>query len=412
MIYQLLVLVLILAIAFYQIVQGLYSATIMVIIAMLSSVIAFGFYEPLAEVIFGDAPGGLGASMLILFVAALLVLRITSDKFLKANVVFNQWIDRIGGGIVGYITSITCVGMLIVSMGMMPWCLSILGYESHDETLQESHLWLKPDEFVIDLNTMLSKGSLSGDVEWDKVHGDLRLENFCARNDAGLNCRTDALADALDAMNTYSDAGVYTFDDWQAFGLAANNPDKLGIKPPKPPWLDEGEYANAKVLVIRVKVLDTVRDEDDNFRLPASHFRLVTSDGKSHYPLAYLTNPVRPAKMDNIKNYSQYVSQLRPGGWVLATPPSGEAGPALAKLAVRRKWYTEGGPVNLTIDWVYFVGPKSRPEKMIFRRSARVNLKSYSEKNTMPKIRIEIPNKETGDVEETIVPLERLDEKP
>ncbi|HHH76357.1 MAG TPA: hypothetical protein ENL03_04965, partial [Phycisphaerae bacterium] len=110
MIYQLLILVLILAIAFYQVVQGLYSATIMVIITLLSLVIAFGFYEPLSDAVFGDAPGGLGASMLILFIVPMLAMRITADRFLKANVVFSQWIDRIGGGAIGFIIAMTCTG--------------------------------------------------------------------------------------------------------------------------------------------------------------------------------------------------------------------------------------------------------------------------------------------------------------
>ena len=215
-------------------------------------------------------------------------------------------------------------------------------------------------------------------------------------------------------LKTHSDAGVYMFENWEAFCRYKKVAKDPGTKPARPVTLDEAEYNNARVLVVRVKVNQTARDDDGNFRLPATHFKLIAADNKGnrsgHYPLAYLTFATRPVKLENVKTYDDYIRSFSSTGeWKLATDS------ALAKLAVRRPWFEKGGPDHLTIDWVFLIPKNNLPKQMVYRNLAIANLNTgengirKSLLPTTPKIYIRDPK--TKSIIQTIVPLERAKAK-
>ncbi len=213
MVLILLATILILAIAFFQVTQGFYSATIMVVLSGLSAAVAFQYYEPLAKLLLPYQPTSADAiALLAIFVILLLGLRLGIDSFFRRNVVMGVWVDRIGGGIVGLLTAMMLVGVLAVAIQMLPWGPSILWYRPFDDSLlRQGRLYpFSPDDFVLRTIKILSSESLARDpnICFASAHDNLLLELFCARNTAGKNGRIDAEAGCLTVGSVYSSEGA------------------------------------------------------------------------------------------------------------------------------------------------------------------------------------------------------------
>jgi len=338
--------VLILGIAFYQVVQGLFSALVMSVLTVLCAAAGFALYEPLAELVRPYQPAHADAGALIaIFIISLLVLRTLTDKFIPGNVVLGIWPDRIVGGALGIITGMILVGVLMVALQLLPFGASVMTYEPFDDSLQRSSA-LAPfycDEFVLGFMKILSRGSLSSTRRFEDVHDDLLLDSFCTRNTAGKFGRTDATPDALRSIGVYTPpAGTWRKDI------------------PRYPLLDEDEVT--KLLVVRCEIDASARDEGDDegpqqrWRLPATHFRLVCKSGHSYYPVAYLT--------------------FGKGGWS-AHPAEAKESPAkIAKLVVVRPAGKDAK--SLVVDWVYRIRQDNEPEYLVFRRAAK---QTVTEKN-------------------------------
>ncbi|MDY6912854.1 MAG: CvpA family protein [Planctomycetota bacterium] len=353
MVLILLATVLILAVAFYQVTQGLFSAMIMTILTVLSAAAAFNFYEPLASMLYARQPAYADAAALIaVFVVPLLVLRIGYDKLIGSNVVFGIWADRIGGGLLGLITGIILIGVLAIALQMLPFGAKVMTYQPFDDALQRKQRLLPfcPDELTAGMAKMLSAGAFSSDRAYGTSHDDLLLELYCARNryrqhrrEEGQNIvehvgRVDSPPDALQVLS------VHHVD----FSLAGWLDDL-----PKNPLLDTIE--TTKAMVVRVSVAASARDDDNWWRLPATHFRLVCQSGRSFYPLGYLT----------------YVRTERPAWQLIAAPVENKLA-QIGALAVPRPWKNE--MESLTVDWVYRVPTEQEPAYVVFRRTARAGI--------------------------------------
>ena len=333
--------VLILGIAFFQVVQGLFSSLIMTILTVLSATVAFNYYELLAEtLLYTRQPATADAIALVAtFLVPLLCMRLLLDKYMAGNVVMNVWADRIGGGVLGVITGMIMVGVLMIAAQMLPFGDSVLMYRGFDDTLRRDQglAPFYPDEFTAGLMGVLSDGSLKGENRFEKVHDDLLLEVFCARNTAGKGGRIDAMPDSLRVL------GVYRVERNAALWL-----DDV----PASPFIDRTKPT--KIIVVRVEVNDSAIGEHNWWRLPATHFRMTTDAGRSHYPLGYLT----------------YMRNERPK-WACHTPPITDGLGQIAKLIVERG---RDKRRSVTIDWIYRVEMEENPAEMIFRRAAKATL--------------------------------------
>ena len=358
--------ILVLAIAFYQVIQGLFSSLIMAILTLLCALAAFTYYEPFAEAaLYARQPATADAIALItLFVLPLLVLRILADKFISGNVVFGMWINRIGGGVLGLFTGTVLVGVLAIAAQMLPFGKSVLGYVPFDDTLTERNhrLWpFLPDEFVLGMVKTFSVGSMGAGRDFSQTHDDLLKELFCARNKVERRIRVDARSDSLAVVATYEvpDADLRTWATLGETGALAGKTD------------------TQKVYVLRVKVDEYVRGEKGTplmnwWVLPATHFRLVTANAKSHYPVAYLWRNLPEDRWETTEAaLSEHGRQKRPA-------------PEIARLYVGRKQQTD--QKALTVDWIYLIdeadqaGLEAKPLKgkprayLVFRRVAKVSI--------------------------------------
>jgi len=408
MLFILIALVLVLAIAFYQVVQGLYSSLIMAILTVLAAAAAFNYYEPLAQgMLYERQPAhGDAAALIALFVLPLLGLRLLFDRFLGANVVLGVWADRIGGGLLGIIAGIVLVGTLTVAAQMLPVGGSIMGFTPYGDSLQRKDALFPfhPDEFTVGMVKRLSAGSGKSDQPFEFIHDDLLLELFCARNTAGHGGRVDAQSDALDVPVK---AGSETRENRP---LEMYEPPADRMSRQQPAWMQnlpknpllKGDEPT-RTVIVRVRVDELTRENDDPenparswWLLPATHFRLVTTKGRGFYPVAYLIYAYEgPARLlrDGKRLEEVYIElkQSEPGtkepalreGWNAVPAPAGEDGPQIGKLIAGRKW--ENGPSALVVDWVYVIpagseqeaaggeaGPQGeQPAYLAFRRVAK-----------------------------------------
>ena len=279
-------LVLILAVALFQVIHGVYSAVIMAILTTVSALVAFGCYEWLGRAFLYENQGAYAdaVGLIAIFVLLLLALRLPADRFLQGNVVIGVWADRIGGGLLGLYTGTVMVGVLVVVVQSMPLGTSIMGYRPFDDSLRRAQRLqpFRPDEFVLGL--VSACGGLSGSQRFDTLHDDLLLETFCARNTAGKNGRVDAPSDSL----TVSEVCEPKPEQWEQ----VTGHKKLPVNP----LLPKDVGVEARTIIVHVSVAPAARDEDNWYRLPATHFRMVTGDGRSYYPVGYLEYRPKEAK--------------------------------------------------------------------------------------------------------------------
>lgn len=177
--------VLILAIAFYEGLQGVFTALINCILAVLAAALSFAVYEDLYFAFLKDRQPDHGRAIMLLgmFIISLLVLRTLFDMFIKNNLRFPLYVDRIGGGVFGFFTGMIIVGMLSIGFEMLPFGDSFLTYSRQqfvdsdgkpvpDEELAGKDLadlkyerksaWLKQDDFTVALVSHLSSNALHG----------------------------------------------------------------------------------------------------------------------------------------------------------------------------------------------------------------------------------------------------------
>jgi len=360
MLLALLATILILAIASYQVVQGLFSALVMTILTILAAMVAFNYYELLAPLLHPYQPlHADGLALVALFGVVLLVLRVLYDKFIPGNVLFGLWLNRIGGGLLGVLTGSILVGTLLVAVQLLPFPERFMTYRPFDGSLQRSSRLapLFPDEFVLGMAKMLSAGSFrtTPPNPLGAKHEDLLLEAFCTRNRAGLGGELNVKTDSLSSAQAYEpDPAMFrTFVD----------------DIPRNPLL--GPNAVGKILIVRARIKDSAADSDKWYRLPGTQFRLVGSTGRHYYPVAYLISGPK---------------------WQVVAPPLQDGRAQIADLAVQRQ--SQKGQ-SLTVDWIYEVPSTEKPVSLVFRRVARRKLASPSP-SMPPRADALKPNPDTG----------------
>lgn len=390
---------LVVGITFFQTTQGLFSAMIMAVLSILCAAIAFNFYEPLSAALAGNMPGySDGIALVVIFVAGLLTLRILFDKFVGGNVVLGVWIDRIGGAAVGLFTGLVCTGVLMVAVQLLPWHHDVLGgYRPFDDSLRRVRSLppFYPDQFVIGMVSMFADGSLSADPQkrFADTHDDLLRTAAAARNTAYDTVGNPLNGSVVAMPNQLKISGVFEPADDANF-------TKMVEQVPQ----DAFRNKLSRIVIVRVTLDENARaqDDDTNIRLPATHFRLVTRDAKSVYPVAYLTQKqveIPPATAATQPDKPAAAPKPAPGpataaattpppppkpapkkmrtDWQLhAAPVDGEI-PQVGKLVVVRPWTTEhkegeaAPSKQISIDWVFRLANDDQPAFIEFRRIAR-----------------------------------------
>ncbi|MEI7835554.1 MAG: CvpA family protein [Planctomycetota bacterium] len=389
--------VLILGIATYQAVHGLYSALIMAVLTTLSALTALAFYEPLGVAFLYERMPAYadGVALISLFLLVLLGTRELADRFLRGNIVLGVWPDRIGGGALGLFAGIVFVGMLSIGLQLLPFGRSAAGYRPCDESLvRRASLWMfYPDDFVLSMAKRLSVGALGNGRPFADAHDDLVQEAYATRN----RLITDVIDSDKEPIPTLVGELNGREGDFRVLAMYnLSNPGDLDRTPKLKQPIDRIQQtlkellppgsAEPTIVVVRVAVREGACDQDAFWRLPATHFRLVDPEGNPHYPVGYLfvlpTHEINP-------DYQPRLQDTNLINWNMITPPRkaprdgmDTAGrPRIADLVVQRI-RTDGVNGELFIDWVFCLPPNllTRPSlggfHMAFRGRLRAELLS------------------------------------
>ncbi len=190
---NLLALLMLVIITFFQSLQGLFAALILFVLSVISSAVAFGFYENLYTGLLAKwlPAEGEAVALMAIFLVTLLILRLVTDFGIKGNVPMPPKVDRIGGGLLGFFTAMVMTGMAMTSVQMLPFDRQILGfsrYQTVNGKMMTSGLTLGPDSFATGLARVILDGSLCGKSAeagtFQENHPDL-LAEFDARRSAG-----------------------------------------------------------------------------------------------------------------------------------------------------------------------------------------------------------------------------------
>lgn len=133
MIFNLIIFVLFVAVAYFQYAQGLFSALLTAIISILAAVLAVGYHEFVASYLLSKMPDEADAVALVgIFVVAFLAMRLIFDRLVPGNVRYPVLVDKIGAGAAGVITGLFSTGILAVAAQTLPFGASIGGFTRQD----------------------------------------------------------------------------------------------------------------------------------------------------------------------------------------------------------------------------------------------------------------------------------------
>jgi len=161
----------IIGIAYWQGLQGFFSAFLHLVLVIVAGTLAFAFWEPVAMgMLSGMMPRFAWAVGLFMpFIFFLLVLRVLMDKMVPANVDFSQLTNLLAGGVCGAIAAAITAGVFVISISFLPGAKDNFGYQPYAVSPDTGHvvksdsggLWIPVDTLAANIFTTLSNGSFA-----------------------------------------------------------------------------------------------------------------------------------------------------------------------------------------------------------------------------------------------------------
>ena len=396
--FSLFAIVLVLAITFIQGLQGLFTALINFVLTALAAALAFGFHESLYfnYLIEYQPEHGRAIALMSIFIVSLLIMRTVFDLAITQNVHFPVYVDRAVGGVLGLFTALIIVGMLAISVHLLPFGRTFLGFSRYtlvDETEQpivapEGHridnhlaqldysrirprrqnLWLKPDAFTVALVGYLSNHALQGDTPWTDVYPDFLGTVAHAHGNPYAASRTSAPPDALRIEGVWELPARSLYVRELVRGVHyrdhdAEEPSQIPVELQRPraggtgrsvqlkPDPDTGT-ATDRQLLVRVRISPEAADSDRVHRFINEQFRLLTRDPQTdttsqHFPIGI--------------NYEQAAR------WVRTYPVE--------------PFFREGAGGGLDLDLIFEVPQQARPWFLEYKLNARATVPPLQEES-------------------------------
>ncbi len=166
---------LVLLIAYWWANEGLFSALLHLVCVITAGALALAFWEPITMALLngkGFDNYAWGIVLVTIFSISLLVLRITSDKIIPANIQFPTWANLTFGGIAGAGAGVLTIGLCLIGSGFIQSSNELMGYRgtARDEnsrgviTKVGDTLWLDVANVTSSFFSTLSVGTLHPDI--------------------------------------------------------------------------------------------------------------------------------------------------------------------------------------------------------------------------------------------------------
>jgi hypothetical protein len=313
-------------IAFFHYTQGCFSATISAILAAIAAIVALGWYEQVAPLLFNAKiyDQAASVSLVVIFAVTYILPRLIIDSLVPGNVRLPVIVDKVGAAAMGLIAGLIGTGIVAVAADALPFGPTIGMYsrfatsdqhvtggyigpngQSQDtvnndvvtadkidpDDPNKSHVWLAQDDLVVGLEERVSadNGSLAFDSPFTSVHPDLLDELYAQR----LGIQPGAKHSTAATDQTVSVKGIYTPP--KPIPQVDGEPSQMrnGAQPPPATVAADADQA---VLVVRMSFSgkDLADDSDNLLRFSSGALRLMTGQPdngvpfKDYYPVATL----------------------------------------------------------------------------------------------------------------------------
>ena len=275
------------AIAYFQVIQGLTSAAIMLVATIFSVALSFGTYEYVAEsFLMSIKPEfAYAVALLLTFLVPLAIFRFALDALIPRSNQVLDLLDKVVGGVFGFLTAMLVTGMVAIFIQMIPWGGSFLGFQRFDpeQPDKQNELWLKPDRFAVSVASILSSGSFSGSSSFAEDHPDFVTE-------LGLTNAT-----AMGISNIIGEGSVRLVEAssipylYEIRAEGSGRDAKLEVEPCDP----KGGHLFARVVL---DVSGAPTDSDNKSRYMVSSVRIVGDQGGKPvmYPAVAVPDPDDP----------------------------------------------------------------------------------------------------------------------
>lgn len=323
MIFNVVVLLLVLAITFLNSIYGLYSGLINVFCAIVAAAAALGFFEPATDLLSGSlglSPTYSGpVAMVLLYCGVLIVLRLLADMLLRGNVRVPAAVDWGGGAVCGLLIGLISTGVMTLAVLMLPIGDTIMGFQRIQRAdsrtadgfveFQQNRFWLRQDEFVAGLVSQLSGGSLSGSAPLEAAYPDFTEWVSWTGNIVQPESLTAPSRNAKNGGDGFEN-GVRVVAFWKPAGSVkgryrSEKPTKNNQEPP----YKEMEYRPApgqELIAARLELNPSASDQDEgtpHHRFRPTMIRLVgrTPDGETAQYWPRLLGNVDPKLGSNLR---------------------------------------------------------------------------------------------------------------
>jgi hypothetical protein len=199
MILNIVALFLTIAITFMHSIFGFFSGVVNLCCTIFAAVVALAFFEPVSALInaqFGGYPGYTEAIVVcLLFVVALIALRMAADNGIRGNVRVPMYMDWGGAALFGFLNAQIIVGMLLISTFLLPLGGRVMGFERYERDPDRNHpdhpelanfqrnsLWLRPDDMTVWIVKTLTGGSMRGSTPLAAAYPDFADWAFFTTN--------------------------------------------------------------------------------------------------------------------------------------------------------------------------------------------------------------------------------------
>lgn len=128
-------LIVVLVVGYALVREGLFTSLLMLINVILAGIVAFNFWEPVANWLDNSFQGGALAgfedafALGLLFAVALGILRVITNNLADTVLDFSAKVNQIGGGVLGLATGYLLAGFLMCVLETLPWHENFMDFE-------------------------------------------------------------------------------------------------------------------------------------------------------------------------------------------------------------------------------------------------------------------------------------------
>ena len=285
--FSILLLALLAAGTYYLTLQGMTTALITCVLAVVCMALSFGVYGYLAEaVVMKILPDyAYAIALMATFGIPLFVLRVLMDIWVPRAHQMPQLVDKGLAAVFGFGASFIVTGVLAISLQMIPWGGNIIGFSRVDPenpNAEQTGVWLSPDAGVASLASSLSAGVFSGERPYGADHPDL-VEELGWIQTAPSGVSIVAPPDSVSLGGNV---------EWVRYVYAKESGENGTRRP-----IDEHERNGNKLVRVPLKLTADAQDKDKTHRFTLMMIRLVGDLGDEHkmYHAVALADPDSPS---------------------------------------------------------------------------------------------------------------------